>query len=235
MTWRWCGRLPLSGVNRRLPALVERHVSLVHSAALRQTGDPDLAGEITQAVFLILARKAPSLGSTTILSAWLHRTTGYAAADAVKARRRRQAREQEAYMQSTLTNRKRTPGALAPLLDDALAELGETDRAALVLRYFENKTAREIAAALQLEEAAAQSAWRGRWTKLRARFARRGVTLAATVIAGAVAANSVAAAPAGLTVTVTGAVMKRGGRGGFNHNPQQRSIENYGVDQGKKL
>jgi RNA polymerase sigma factor (sigma-70 family) len=190
-------------------ALVERHVSLVHSAALRQTGDPDLAGEITQAVFLILARKAPSLGSTTILSAWLHRTTGYAAADAVKARRRRQAREQEAYMQSTLNQPEADPWAqLAPLLDDALAELGETDRAALVLRYFENKTAREIAAALQLEEAAAQKRVARALDKLRARFARRGVTLAATVIAGAVAANSVAAAPAGLTVTVTGAVMK---------------------------
>jgi uncharacterized protein (TIGR03435 family) len=187
-------------------ALVERHVGLVHSAALRQAGDADLAGEITQAVFLVLARKAGALGPKTILSAWLYRTTRYAAADAVKARHRRQAREQEAYMQSTLNQPDPEPWTqLAPLLDDALAELGETDRAALVLRYFENKTAREIAGALRMAEPAAQKRVVRALEKLRAIFARRGVTLTATVIAGAVAANSVQAAPAGMAVAVIAA------------------------------
>ena len=189
--------------------LVARYVNLVHSTALRFVGNQQRAEEITQAVFIILARKAGSLGPKVVLSGWLYQTAKLTAANALKCDLRRERREQEAYMQSTLNE----PGAaaweqIAPLLDEAMGRLGETDRNAVVLRFFENKNAREVAAALRVTEAAAHKRVNRALEKLRKLFAKRGVTLTAALIAGAVTANSVQAAPVGLAATVTAATAK---------------------------
>jgi len=190
--------------------LVGRYINLVYSAAFRFAGNSHHAEEITQAVFVILAQKAGGLRTATVLSGWLYQTARLTAANFVKGEIRRQRREQEVYMQSTLNEGESESAAweqIAPLLDEAMGNLGEMDRNAVVLRFFENKTSAEVGAALHLSEAAAHKRVSRSLDKLRKFFSKRGLMFTTGIIAGAVAANSVQAAPAGLaagTVTTVG-------------------------------
>jgi RNA polymerase sigma factor (sigma-70 family) len=191
--------------------LVARYVNLVYSAAMRFTGNSHHAEEITQAVFIILARKADSLRSSVVLSGWLYQTARLTAANFVKGEMRRQKREQEAFMQSTLSEPNLAAWEqITPLLDEAMGHLGETDRAAIVLRFFENKTAQEVAATLKLNEAAAHKRVNRAVEKLRRYFYKRGVVSPTAIIAGAISANSVQAAPAMLAKTISAVAIAKG-------------------------
>lgn len=189
-------------------AFVRRHVDLVHSAALRETGgDAHRANEVTQMVFVDLSRKAGRLAGHPFLLGWLHRSTRYAAARLRRAEFRRQRYEQAAAAEPTLAD----PGAavdwerLRPLLDEAVDALSPADREAVLLRFFARRPFAEIGRQLGLTENAARMRVERALGKLRSVLARRGVTSTALALAVVLSQNTAAAAPPEVVAAATAA------------------------------
>jgi RNA polymerase sigma factor (sigma-70 family) len=193
-------------------ALVSRHVDLVYSAALRKTGNSQAAEDITQAVFIILAQKAGRILDKTILPGWLYQTARLTASGHLRRETRRVRREQEAFMQTEpqTAAADETWEQLAPLLDDAMGQLGDKDRAAVVLRFFGGNSFAEVAAAVGVSENAAKKRVSYALEKLHRYFARRGVSSTTAAIAGAISAHSVQAAPMALAKSVTAVAVAKG-------------------------
>ncbi len=186
--------------------LVRRHVDFVYSAALRMVrNDSHLAQDVTQGVFVALAKNASQLIDHKVLSGWLHRTAHNIAAQNIRTEVRRRAREQEAVAMNELLSAE--PDAawenIAPYLDTALGELSEPDRDALLLRYFERKSAREMAQTLNVSEEAAQKRVNRAVERLREFFSKRNVTIGASGLAVLISTNAVQAAPIGLITLIS--------------------------------
>lgn len=200
----------IEGSETAFRALVARHINLVYATALRQVGDPGLAEEISQNVFVVLARKAPQLRGAQTLAGWLHRTTILEAKARIRAELRRRRRDQTAAELATIQN-EGAPAldALVPLLDEGLLKLRESERLALVLRFLEDRSLREVGVAMGVDEDAARKRVSRALERLTDFFKSRGFVIAGGA-AVVLTASAKAAAPASLTFLVGNAGLTAG-------------------------
>ncbi len=194
-------------------ALVNRHLNLVYSAAFRQVRSPQLAEEVAQSAFTDLARNAvPLCGMKpdTILTAWLYQVARRTAIDVIRREARRQLREHIASEMNTMNTAAADWTHIEPLLDEAMEALDDTDRTAVLLRYFENKSLREVGQTLGTSDDAAQKRVSRAIERLREFFTKRNVTVGAGGLAVLISANAVQAAPVGLATTISAAATLAG-------------------------
>ena len=189
--------------------LVTRYVDLVYSAAIRLVnGDTHLAEDVSQTVFADLARMARSLSPNVMLGGWLHRHTCFVASKIIRGERRRQLRERQAVEMNAQPDHSAANLALvAPILDEAINQLGSEDRAAILLRFFEQHDFRSVGETLGSNEDAARKRVTRALDKLHSLLKNRGVAFSATTLATALSTQAVTAAPAGLAISISGAAL----------------------------
>lgn len=200
--------------NRSEPAfaeLVNRHIQMVYGTALRQVRASHAAEDVTQAVFILFARKAPSISSSVVIGGWLYRTACLVSMRFLRDEKRREAKErQSAVMLNEHNSEEQLWEQIAPHLDDALSRLNPIDRDSIVLRYIQQRSFREVSEALRMGEDAAKKRVARALEKLRATIAARGVPVTAAGLAAHLAASAQAIPAAGLAALCAGNALSQG-------------------------
>ena len=188
-----------NGSESAFDALVHRHARMVYATAVRQLGESGLAEEVTQNTFLALARKAPRLHGDQTLAGWLHRTALLEAKARIRKELRRRRREETAASLATSDREGDSAVApLVPLLDEALLDLRDLDRQALVLRFLEGSSLRDVGRALGVDEDAARKRVSRALDRVGEFFRQRGFAVPAATVTALLAEQSAFAMPVGL-------------------------------------
>jgi len=209
--FEWLQRFARAGDQNAFRDLVRRHVDLVLATALHKVGDTGGAEEISQNVFGVLARKAWQFAPDDSLPAWLYKTTLLESKSWLRGELRRRRREEAAVALGTTM---KTPddqpafNALVPLLDDALISLREKDRTVLLMRFYEKQSLRDVGAALNVGEDAAQKRVQTALEKLSEFFQRRGYKTATVAAAAAALQHTATSASAATVSTIAAAALK---------------------------
>jgi RNA polymerase sigma factor (sigma-70 family) len=196
-----------SGSEEAFRELVLSYVDLVYSTALRLVnGDANLAEDICQTVFIDLARKARTLSPDVKLGGWLHRDTCFVASKIRRAEASRKRRELEAIEMNEPNDHPNLEN-VAPVLDQAINQLNDDDRTAILLRFFEQLDFRSIGETLGSSEAAAQKRVSRALAKLQILLEHRGVTFSAVALGTALTAEAVTKTPVAFTATLPASVL----------------------------
>jgi RNA polymerase sigma factor (sigma-70 family) len=204
-------RFTHEGEQSAFAEVVRRHLDLVFGTAMRKVEDPGAAQEVSQNVFAVLGRKAWQFAPDDSLPAWLHKTTLFEANTWLRGELRRSRREATAAELGTTMN---TPeehpsfAELIPLLDEALLSLRERDRTALLLRFCENQSLREVGTAFGITEDTARKRVQAALEKVTKFFQRRGFKTASVAVVAAALEHSATTASAAVATSLVGAAMR---------------------------
>jgi RNA polymerase sigma factor (sigma-70 family) len=200
-----------------LAEVVKRHIGFVYRVALQEIGgDAHHASDVTQAVFIQVARKAGLLAQHRVLKGWLFITARYLAANVIRSERRRHHREKEAHAMQQLGNESEPSADWAnarPLITNALGKLSQRDREAVLLRYFEGQDYAQIGARLSLSADAARLRVERALERMRVALARSGVASTTAALAATLTTQAALPVPTGLETIVTGAALASGATG----------------------
>jgi RNA polymerase sigma factor (sigma-70 family) len=187
---------------RAFAKLVARHLPLVHSVALRVTGNPSAAEDVSQLVFCRLAATRSVIREEVSMAAWLHRASRLAALDFIRSEKRRRKREQIAAEHQAM-NSNSTWEEISPVLDEVIDRLSPPDRALILARYFQGQSHTSIGRTLGLSEDATRMRVKRALEKLRALLTKRGVTTTASALALSLPAHAISPVAASLSAAIS--------------------------------